>query len=1306
MGNWEGRDSFEQEKVVLPINDMELKASSLEEMSDLINNRKIDLSNPNHKEFAKNFLQKIKEKWDNSKLEKDDISSAMTSEWSAFRKILDAVKSYKKYVEVETSIFSITESELALLEKYIEDKNDLASETKEYLESLSKWTKYNSIHIESAINAIKKWVLWDNPQNQKFWAFLKTLSEYNSYISTSSTSKWEWDGDNKNVALEQLMKSLRQKWWNEFYNFMSDWKDSEIRDLVKFMKEHLWEDYYNILDWKTITPEKNKELTKLFITYNTVLDSKDVWNLNLNDTDSILKYISDFWWNDQWENSDWVLRANNSKTYSWFLSRIFTNWEWAQSKVVWELEVYNKLKQTIGTWVWSLDRLKSLIAEVVYPNYQVPWAKAEVERAFSNTNTAKELLAKFQNIALWRVSQLRDIRWLTASNAEYNKEIVNQATLKLQEQQKIKEKLEKNPNFVNKLKEMVWAWVPKDEAKKLLDSWTFAMLSNPEIYAWLNITATKNIDINRVVDYLWNTLSETKTEKTTVNWQPYLLLWLNIASFKNRLLDSWAITAEWWVSANAAVWLDGVALPINAWLKLWATIVDRNYDWKSDKLTWNWKIVLGGSLWKDILKNWNNIEMVSADFNWNDMIDSIEKNIHKNKWLLRELIDGDWNLNIKAINDVQSKIDKIISDIWNDAPIEDRLYLETLKTNIFHLDNVISSLSADQKWLEKSIVATWLRSVLTDYEMNLKNANSWINMAWLHIWYMFGVNLLTLGLNFQHIQAAYKSGNLAQRWMDDRMQRRSTLAVSEAEKHVENQYTKNADWTITVKTWWEVEIDKKFKDNIVITENDDWTKTVSSKDKKALFIRWKEFRHGTLSNNFKVIVSNEDFKTEPKKEKVGFWEEVELKSMQNEVEKEVASMLPWLKLEDFKNRIIRWVRWEIEGTKDDFNKLFDLIANYLNNPTPENEWLMKNLMGWYNRLFQNKNWLINNLKPEQLKALATYMMKLTWIDKDAVWRDNVTITDKNRKHLTEVYNAEKMEFAKAWLNSPEVYAAKTKALASNDKLTRRNLSETFKDNEQDRYAKALTMVTSTPKGWEHRLTTIPDVNPEIYGEPVEINNVEIKRAILTKFKLYIEANLLKINAELWNKFPWLQVSHEEYIDMILNAENKDNNVPQSLMTKMNKFVEGTKKSIVFKMNWSSFKSFNVWFEWNECFNAWVGLLLWKLDCNYFEPGKENEWFHELSDIWNKNESMQSTTIGLSYQQKENVHTTEKVEQKPKPEEPKKPESKDETWSETTGSETWTETGTETWNETWTETGTETLPENSNESTTVPWQWDE
>jgi hypothetical protein len=46
------------------------------------------------------------------------------------------------------------------------------------------------------------------------------------------------------------------------------------------------------------------------------------------------------------------------------------------------------------------------------------------------------------------------------------------------------------------------------------------------------------------------------------------------------------------------------------------------------------------------------------------------------------------------------------------------------------------------------------------------------------------------------------------------------------------------------------------------------------------------------------------------------------------------------------------------------------------------------------------------------------------------------------------------------------------------------------------------------------LTTIPDVDPEIYGTPVDISDLKTKEVMLNHFQPYLEANLKQINTGL------------------------------------------------------------------------------------------------------------------------------------------------------------------------------------------------
>lgn len=1265
--------------------------SELSDMINAINNYNLDLTKESHRELSKRFLNEIKKSWVNaSEIDWDDVEF-----WNraAFQKVLRLVKEYKGYKDLESKFVWYTKNELDLLNKFIDESKAINLETWWYVKDLYEWTKYNSIDVNSAINAIKKWVLGPNVEIG-FINFINSINEYNSYINSQDPTNTKPDF----VKINELKQNIK-KYWKEYYKFILKWSDgeindSQIRDLGAFMKTQLWNDYYNIINWAknwngvteyTVNDNKKDVLVDKFVKNVDVMDSEEVKAFKINDVDSLLWFISDFGWVDQWQDSDWVLRAKNSKSYSWVMNRLFTGWEWAQSKIAWEVQVYKELQQKLWSWKEWLNNLKALIAELVNPEIKnnnwviLKWKNAVdyiFEHSWENQKEVKELLMKYQRVALSRVAQIRDLRALTSTNAEFDKEVTRQAGEKIWEVEEIRKKFEGKPEFQQKIHEITWLWATKWDAEELLKNWTFNMLSDPKIYAWLNVVTTRDVTIDRIVNHLWETLSETTTKTTNIKWIPHILIWLNIASLKNRFWKDGMFTAEWWIWATWALGLDWLALPIWISWKVWSTINKRN-EWIDDwEVKWNWKIVWGAFLWKDLLKDGNFVPMLSADLNWNDKIDSIEMNIFKNKKLLSNMVDDKGNFDIKWIEKTKDAIQDIRDDIKNNSTFEQTLYLSVLETNLVHLERVMNQVDGKgSENIKNTIFTTWLKSVLTDYEMNLKNNNSWVNVAWLNVGYIFGVNLLAIGLNFQHVQAAYKVSSDEVLEADYTRQSKADFKKEKVKESLDKKYSSNDGFrTVEVEKWVTVIIDSDSKDNIKLDNNNkDWTKTLVSKDWRKIFVAQSSEHNSDTYSNYTIRVSNIDYKERWDVIKGEIKINPELSTMWD-VEKEITTLLPGLDMKHFKNRIWDLIHWKWEkGSINEINELFKVINNFLNIPNNNTEWELKNKIWGYSKLFKWVSDLQNTIKSldtTELTSLVNYMKKLSMRDwvisrlSPEAAKKIVLSKLKNEGDLLKVYNAERKVYKDAWFSDAaidDLIKAKTEALFGKYKgqpLERNNLSKVVWEGQ---YSKALTMITSTPEWTDDSLTTIPWVDPEIYWPTEEITNKEAKNLILEKFAPYIEKHRIELNKWLAER-NIQEITLEDYKNMILWQ-------PISRIVDWN--------VATFNMSATSFKSFNIGFIWNECFNAWIWLLLWKLSFSYEIPWKGRVEVVETNDLWTPNSSMDQATVWVSFkinkktniiENEERLKKPEKPEEPEKPEKPEKPEEPEEpeepdTWSE-------------------------------------------
>ncbi len=1261
MGDNAERDSFDQEKQFSNNDDKLLQSNDLSTMISTINNYKIDLSNESERKLVKRFLDKVKNWW---KI-KTDIDADDVDFWNraAFQKVLKLVKAYQWFSEERTEIWEYSENEIALLKSFVSDKKNIQDEAELRLSYLKEWTKYNSIDVNSAINAIKKWIVKGKATNE----FKDFLVKINNYAEKSRDS---------NSYLNIDASILKYKW----YAFVKpEWSHTEIIDLGKFMKEQLGFGYDSlIINW-TIDDKKAKELYDKFETIK-IDDSIRLSDLQ-NPLDSWLWYIADFGWVDQWQKPDWILRAENSKTYGSFLSRIFTGWEWAQKRSVSEIQVFNKLKEEIS----SVGELKAKIIELVY-NWNDAW---DVNSIFASNdiNKIKVLLDKFVMVWLWRVAETKNLESFTDKN--HSKEVIRLANNSLDNIKEIAKEFKSRPEYTSKINEITSNFkVPKTEAEKLLENWTISVLSSPEITFWLSQIITKNINIDRVFDHLWNLLTESKTSSTKMESKPYLVIGMNIASFRDRIFKEWQVSYNWWLSMNWIVGLKGLALPLNwnAWV--WVTVNDRNYI-EAWELKWNWKVIIWGSLWYDLLENWNLVKMAHIDLNWNTKIDAIEKNIYKNKRLLVNLLDNKGKFDSENwIKDTKNAVLEARHTIKWDTEQEKakkELYLNILETNLNQLDSVMKNIPdwENKENLQNIILTNWIDAVQTEYAQNIKDATSWINWAWLRIGYIFWVSLLSIGLNFENIEWAYKM-----KWVESRLksyekQRWATFDSSKEIEAIKKMITwNNWDKEIKVPSYIEI-VNANTNDITTIEDIDEKLQKITSSN--PIYYNILEKRAGTWSTRYKIEVSNTPFNPKWKNEVLEISSKVEAKNI-GSINNEIKGIL-WngFDINKFEKLLSVSIHWEGKGGNVEyFKELMKAIEIYQNNPLTWSDKL-KIVIREGKKSFQGNNEKLAGLDNEKLSLLASYIMKLSmkdWAIQQAIWKDGKLDLSKANKdnHLKSVKNAESNLLTNLWFNPDTILSAKINALAKENiktPLERATLSSQLWKTPFD---KILSAVVSTPKwvDFNHRLTTLPDLDPTVFWKAEDIWDKNTQDKIIKFFGWNIEKAVTEINKKLPK---WVsELTQENYIALI-----KWGDVP---LYKNNDWT-----IYKFSMSLSQFKSFNVWFEWNECFNAWFGLVLWKLKLERVTPDWKVSTFENFSEVADPYGKLDQTTVWVSINTVRHTNTTIKEDYLP---EPKKPETWTEnTWTENTWTEdTWTE---DTWTEdTWTEdTWTETLPINEN-----------
>ncbi|MDD3302693.1 MAG: hypothetical protein PHN31_03980 [Candidatus Gracilibacteria bacterium] len=1206
-----------------PLTKEDLQTTDLSEMSRIILNGKINLYNDEHKDFIKKFLNQVKSKNNKSELEKDDIRSVFTNEGAAVRKIVRLINEEKQNIKEKTK------DDLITLKDFLENENNSnnMNSSGRHIQALYEGTKYNKLDINSAINSLKDGLLGDK-MNPEFVDFMKKLSKYFYYILSHNSIS----GDDGEENLDDEIKRFKEN--SKFYLFGASKGNGEIVDLARFMMDQLGDDFFAITKGKEISKTKRNDLRSLYKV--DVLNSEKVGDFNISNLNSLLGYISDFGGVDQGAKPDGFLRGKNSKTYSGFFSRLFTSGEWSQSKIVGELQIYNKLKERVS----SVGELKDLIAEVVYPGNQN--GKAKVDSIFSsgNNDKVKDLLKKFQQISLGKISQTRDLESVTLNNQEQYNEVERNAKEDLKSIEKVKEKLTSSKEYKEKFKELIGLGATSTDAKKILDNWTYTVLSSPEIYAGINLLLIKTITVNKVVDDLGKTLSESKTEKKVLRGHPYLLIGLNLASIKNRFGEGGKYTIDSGISANGAVGLDGLALPLSVGGKAGVTLKDDNLGVQDGELKGNWKIIGGVSVGKDILKDGKIVTMASIDLNWNSKIDAIEAQIFKNKKLLSNLIDQNGQLKENGIEDIKKAIVEMKKILGDGATNEQKLYLEVLETNLIHLSNALKRAINDKK-LKNIILSTWLKSIVSDFDVNVKSANSGMNLSGLHIGYIFGLNLLSLGINIEHIQGSYRRSSFEQRSKDyDRQRGRlKNLSVDLSDKLTISSDKKE----VVINSGVEVVVSDDSKGTISIEKNYETGETIL-KSNKEIYISSKKEHNSDIYNTFKIVASNNvsgDIK--------GIEGQVSEKDVNMKLITEQFNGLGLNLPSDFGKRLYLGVRGKIKGFQA--KNLFSYIDRFLKDPTDNNLSFLKSKFVQYPVLFgfrtssgtKNKE-IITNMNLENMKILATNMQKLTWGDNKVRSQSNkdlITFGKKDLKLFESVSKAESNLFAKEGLKQASIdnlLGAKNLAFtdieSGNGNFERRRLSDLLGDGKTS----AISIVAATPKNGSHGLSIVPGVDVQLYGDYAKVTDNNAKVFILSKVSSYIDENLIKLNNNFKNNdiIKDLVITKNEYIEMILTGKT-----PYGVQVKLDQIKsKNGLQNLTLAIKPSEFISFNAGFEGNECFNAGLSLLLGKISLSYNREGKSVT--EVTNDIGNPDTSMDNYTVGLSIMNTNEVVNREEV----------------------------------------------------------------
>lgn len=185
-------------------------------------------------------------------------------------------------------------------------------------------------------------------------------------------------------------------------------------------------------------------------------------------------------------------------------------------------------------------------------------------------------------------------------------------------------------------------------------------------------------------------------------------------------------------------------------------------------------------------------------FLWNNRIDAISKAGYQHKDILSKVFIADGTVNMAGFSDAQ----KSIADKRAGLKPEQMAELDTLSADLRALQLIQTSntVSSDNKL---TATALFLKAVVDTHEFRMNNKNSGIHMAGLTAGYSFLTGLATLGIDIQHIQAAYVAKDAKSDMQARTNQLKDsgidTTLMAQQKKYVLDNTSRANDGSITLK---------------------------------------------------------------------------------------------------------------------------------------------------------------------------------------------------------------------------------------------------------------------------------------------------------------------------------------------------------------------------------------------------------------------------------------------------------------------------------------------------------------------------
>lgn len=1196
--------------------------ADLWKLTSLVNSKKIDVSKDwPWKELAKRFLTELSKiwAWDKNILDDTDIGTWDFLRRLALSKIANLVRATHIYWEWKEQAIWFSQDDLDMLNNFMNNEikakyvaivartvlseelsKPLPKTKKKEVVELSQWTEFNSISVNSASYALLHWFEKDWKPNQKLVDLVQLVKD--------NYDKFTWFNVESSIlpTREDLVKVFKDKGVDYIF-WVSKYPRNELTDLRNFLIKFLWDDFNSLAENKPLSQDSLKKVFLLQESWTVIQNDRFVETFDKNKLSSLLDYIADVWWNDQGSKADWVLRWQNSKSYDWFLSRVFTQWEHANAEALTELQIRNTLSK-----INDIPVLKNLIKNVV-------WVKDDqINEAFADDKKLQALLSQFIKIALSNANLLRNPEAILFTREKVAELTVEKATQRQTILDSAKWKLETTPAYKKIFDSLTGNWASPTQAQDLLDDWIVAYFTNIEAYLWVNISHMTQETINRIVDSAWNILSETKTSKTNTKLWPTLVLWFDIATFQKVLWDDWKLKMNWWIHQNGILWVNWVALPLtsNVWVDY--TIKDNNLALQSWELKWN--IVIWASVWAWIdLWTKNTSRIARLNINWNDKIDSIEVNVHSMKTLFKKLLWNDWKFDATKIDAFWSALDEMEKKFGQNPNSSEILQIQILKAGFDIFQKAIAkieweNINADKKAeLKNLVLSAWIDASVKEYQVDLAKDNNWIHISWVSIW-MFASNLWSLWINLQHISWAYK-------WSIT--EKLDKLSAEENAKIAEKNIIPGPEWkTITLPEWTDL--------NWIVGGG--WKPLTWD----AIKVNWNQLTSGnkiyykvlsTYTDNFGVLhitemkVSNNESDIRSKQDN---------SKIETEKTKELISLstIEWLRnaWAEVNDENIGWLKkfmykWVREWVDKWLTQLIDKVEAFLRNP--DNNDNKTNLISAINDKVKNYFTVKNDISENNLIAVASILAKLTWGDSH-MKRDwnKVSFNDKQVKEQERVLAVETADLGKmSWSSqqiAQEIAKAKTEKLKAWWNYERHNLSEKLDASK----SWSTSLVLATPFNWKHRLIPIPSADTQYYWDLSSIDRPETKKFMLEQVKDLLERRLKSINETL--KLSWS--------DIITTQEYKDYLLTWNVGDKMKwLWITWTK---------TDFYSFAAWFNENECFNVWATILYGKLSRKTWGV-TTIENFTDITwtwDMWNSETHFDKATVWIAFSNESSTDT--------------------------------------------------------------------